>query len=240
MISIALVEDELIAVQSLQRVLDVYAKENDVTFSTTHFPDAVSFLAEYEKNHHRFDIVFMDIEMPMLNGMDAAFKLREMDKQIIIIFVTNMSQYAVRGYEVDALYYIMKPINYQNTAQKLKKALSILTANDGAEIVLAQTNGIIRLSTKSVMYIEIISHKLIYHTMDGNHTAYGTLSKLEDELRPHHFFRCNSCYLVNARYIASISGHTITLQNSETLQISHPKKKQFMTDITNWLGGGNA
>ena len=240
MINIALVEDEQLAMQSLQRVLDVYAKENGVAINATHFVDAVSFLAEYEKNHRRFDIVFMDIEMPLLNGMDAAFKLREMDQQIIIIFVTNMSQYAVHGYEVDALYYIMKPINYQNTAQKLKKALAILSANDSAEIVVAQSNGIIRLSSKTVMYIEIISHKLIYHTTDGNYTAYGTLSKLEEQLRPHHFFRCNSCYLVNARYIASINGRIITLQNAETLQISHPKKKQFMTDITNWLGGSTA
>lgn len=236
MVNIAIVEDEASAYRTLQTILDTYARENGVTFRTKHFQDAVSFLADYKKG---YDIVFMDIELPGLNGMNAAFKLREFDKQIIIIFVTNMAQYAVRGYEVDALYYIIKPINYQNTAYKLKRALSILSANSNAEIVLPQANGLVRLSSQTLTYVEINSHKLIYHTEDNAYIAYGSLSDVEKKLRPHHFFRCNNCYLVNARYIASISGFTITLLNGETLQISHPKKKQFMLDIANWLGDGN-
>lgn len=236
MINIAIVEDEASAAKILQSILDTYASENGVSFRITFFTDAVSFLTNYKKG---YDIVFMDVELPMLNGMDAAFKLREFDKQIIIIFVTNMTQFAVRGYEVDALYYIVKPINYQNTAYKLKRALSILSANHGAEVTLRQANGLIRLSTQSLMYVEIISHKLVYHTETETHTAYGSLSEVENDLRSHHFFRCNSCYLVNAHYISSISGLMVKLLNGEQLKISHPKKKQFMMDIANWLGDGN-
>lgn len=236
MVNIAIVEDEGAASKTLQTILDTYARENGVTFRTKCFADALSFLTEYKTG---YDIVFMDIELPDLNGMDAAFKLREFDKQIIIIFVTNMAQYAVRGYEVDALYYIIKPINYQNTSYKLKRALSILSANSGAEVVIRQANGLIRLSTHVLTYVEIISHKLIYHTEEKTYIAYGSLSDVENELRLHHFFRCNSCYLVNARFIASISGFMVTLLNGEQLKISHPKKKQFMLDIAKWLGDGN-
>ncbi len=236
MVHIAIVEDETSAARMLQSTLDTYARENGVNFQTKRFADAVSFLTDYKKG---YDIVFMDIELPGLNGMDAAFKLREFDKQIIIIFVTNMAQYAVRGYEVDALYYIIKPINYQNTAYKLKRALSILSANSDAEIVLPQANGLVRLSSQALMYVEINSHKLFYHAEDKTYIAYGSLSEVEKNLRPHHFYRCNSCYLVNARYIASITGFVVTLLNGEQLQISHPKKKQFMLDIANWLGDGN-
>ncbi len=231
-----MIEDEPSAARTLRGILDTYARENGVTFKITHFPDAVSFLTDYKTG---FDIAFIDIELPALNGMDAAFKLREIDKKIIIIFVTNMAQYAVRGYEVDALYYIIKPINYQNTAYKLKRALSLLAANSDAEVIISQASGMIRLSTQTLMYVEIISHKLIYHTEDDTYVAYGTLSDVEKKLCEHHFFRCNNCYLVNARYIASISGYVVTLLNGEQLQISHPKKKQFMLDIANWLGEGN-
>lgn len=236
MINIAIVEDEDTAYVALQNILDKYNRENNVNLRITRFSDAVSFLTEYKKT---YDIVFMDIELPGLNGMDAAFKLRESDKKIIIIFVTNMAQYAVRGYEVDALYYIVKPINYQNTAYKLKRAISILEANSDAEIILPQASGLVRLSTQVLIYVEIISHKLFYHTESETHTAYGSLTSVEKKLRPHHFFRCNNCYLVNARFIASISGLDITLLNGKQLRISHPRKKQFMLDMTNWLGEGN-
>lgn len=237
MVNIAIVEDEAPATRMLQTILETYANENGVTFRITCFEDAVSFLTHYKKG---FDIVFMDVELPFLNGMDAAFKLREFDKQIIIIFVTNMTQYAVRGYEVDALYYILKPINYQNTVFKLKRALSILSNNGGSEVVLRQANGLIRLSTQTLVYVEINSHKLLYHTEEETYIAYGSLSEVEKQLRPHAFFRCNSCYLVNARYIASISGFMVTLLGGGQLKISHPKKKQFMLDMVNWLGDGNA
>jgi DNA-binding LytR/AlgR family response regulator len=236
MVNIAIVEDEAAAAKTLQTILDTYARENDVNFHITCYPNAVSFLTDCKKG---FDIVFMDIELPDLNGMEAAFKLREFDKQIIIVFITNMAQYAASGYEVNALYYIIKPINYQNTAYKLRRALSILAANSEEEILLSQASGLVRFSSRVLMYVEIIGHKLIYHTEENQYTAYGVLSDVEKKLRARHFYRCNSCYLVNARYIASITGFTITLLNNEQLQISHPKRKQFMLDIANWLGEGN-
>lgn len=236
MVNIAIVEDEMSAAKMLRHILDTYAKEHGQTFAIKHYGNAELFLTDAKRTH---DIVFLDIELSGMTGMDAAFKLREADKHAIIIFVTNMAQYAVKGYEVDALYYIIKPISYQSVAYKLQKALALLSANDGTQIVLQQPGGIVRLSTQNLMYVEIIGHKLLYHTDADTFTAYGSLTEAEKQLKDAGFFRCHNCYLVNAKYIAAVEGHAINLHDGTQIQISHPRKKQFMIDLMNWLGEGH-
>ncbi|MHC1721772.1 MAG: LytR/AlgR family response regulator transcription factor [Aminipila sp.] len=236
MVNVAIVEDEASAANVLSHHLGVFAQENGLSIQINIYNSAESFLTDTKKS---YDILFLDIELSGMNGMEAAVRVREVDKQVIIIFVTNMAQYAVKGYEVDALYYIIKPVNYQNVAFKLTKALSILKQNKDMDIVLTQQYGLVRLSTRDVIYVEIVSHKLSYHTQDTTHITYGSLSSAENELKDHGFVRCNSCYLVNARYIARVSGHSVILTDGTQLQISHPRKKQFMAELTNWLSMGN-
>ncbi len=237
MFNIAILEDDASASKMLQYILNTYSSKNDVAFNIKVYANAEQFLADTKSS---FDIAFMDVELPGMNGMDAAFKLRETDKHVIIIFVTNMAQYAVKGYEVNALYYIIKPINYQNVSFKLQKALALLATNEDTTIVLRQANGLSRISTRNLMYIEISNHKLMYHTDTDVHTTYGSLSDVEKMLKDNGFFRCNSCYLVNARYIASVSGLSVILHDGTQLQISHPRKKQFLIDLGSWLGDGNS
>lgn len=236
MIRIAILEDDLCAAQTLQATLNAFAEKNDLLFNIRLYTTAEAFLDDARTSH---DIAFLDIELGGMSGMDAAFQLRERDQRVIIIFVTNMAQYAVKGYEVDALYYIIKPISEQSVFYKLQRALALLQANAGTELVLRQSSGLTRISTNDLIYVEITNHRLIYHTDAGAYTAYGSLSDVEKTLRPSGFFRCNSCYLVNARYIQSVVGLSLTLRNGTQLQISHPRKKQFMIDFGSWLGEGN-
>lgn len=237
MYNIAILEDDASAAKSLQYILNTYASKNNVAFNVKVYTNAEMFLADTKTS---YDIAFMDVELPGMNGMDAAFRLRETDKHVIIIFVTNMAQYAVKGYEVNALYYIIKPINYQNVSFKLQKALNLLATNAESTLVLRQPNGLARISTRNLVYVEISNHKLMYHTDTGIFTAYGSLSDVEQELKDYGFFRCNSCYLVNAKYISSVSGLSVILHDGTQLQISHPRKKQFLIDLGTWLGDGNA
>jgi len=235
MIKVAIVEDKDKEAGLLSECLQKYREEKGAEFSAVRFYDAESFLAAFKAE---YDIVFMDIELPGINGMEAARLLRALDDQVVLIFVTNMAQYAVKGYEVAALDYIVKPVKYQKLLFKLQRAVAIVNANREAELIVAQVKGIARISTKDLYYVEVSGHKLTYHTTNGIVLGFGSLSDLEKNLKNYHFMRCNSCYLVNPRFIALVQGLDIIMRDGSELKISQPKRKQFMNDLTNWLGQG--
>jgi DNA-binding LytR/AlgR family response regulator len=234
MFSVAIVEDEKISADLLQKYLTRYAEEKNVTFSIEVFKNAIIFLDNYKT---KYDIVFMDIGMPHMDGMEAAARLREIDQTVILIFVTNMSQFAVKGYEVDAMSFIVKPVAYPNVALKLQKAISRLENNKESEILIRTQDGVIFIDTASLKYIEVSNHRLIYHTKSGDYEGYGTLKKVEEQLFDKHFVRCNSCYLVNLKFVSKVSGWIAVVGGNE-LQISHPKKKTFLGALNKYVGGG--
>ena len=238
MIRVAIIEDDDAYSRSLTDILTAWGAANGERFDIHAFTQAEPFLQEAKAN--AFDMAFLDIELPGIDGMEAAFRLRAFDKKVILFFVTNMAQYAVRGYEVGALYYIMKPVTAEGVAHKLSRAVAVWREQSGGRIVLQDAGAMVTLSTREITYVEVLNHKLHYHTKDGVYLTYGTLSDAEETLRPFHFFRCNSGYLVNAAFIRQVKGFTVVLKTGEELQISHPKKKQFMLDMADYLGGGNA
>lgn len=236
MVNVAIVEDDDTAAELLYGYLHTFEKNSGVRFSIKRFPEAVSFLSEYRS---LYDVIFMDIEMPNISGMEAALKLREFDKQAVLIFVTNMAQFAVKGYEANALDFMIKPVTYSDFSQKIQKALSVIDTNANVELVVARADGFMRVSIKKISYIEVMSHKLLYHTDEETITATGSLTELEEKLKPYSFMRCNSCYLINPKYIRSVQGHNVHMQNGDSLKISHPKRKKFMSELADWLGQGN-
>lgn len=106
-INVAIVEDEQEAVEYLSDCLHRYGEKTGETFSFTHFPEPITFLEKYKPV---YDLVFMDIRMPMMDGMQAAKKLREADTSVLLVFVTRMGDYAIQGYDVGATAFIKKPI----------------------------------------------------------------------------------------------------------------------------------
>lgn len=223
-IRIAIVEDDQIASKTLTDYLNRYAEENPAQFRIRTFGDAVSLLDNYTAE---YDIIFMDIRMPYINGMDAARKLRVLDQKVILIFTTSLTQYAIEGYEVDALSYIIKPIKYYDFALKLSRAIAKVPSVNNAKFEIRTKTRTIRLDPRDIRYVESNGHHLTYHTFSGEYTQYGSLSKLEETLSEFNFARCNSCYLVNLQYVREIKGYTVILDNCE-LKISQPRKKAFV------------
>lgn len=235
MLKIAIVEDNLTAIEQMQLFLDKYSNQHGEHFDIAVFNDAVSFLDRYKPI---YDLVFMDIELPFINGMDAAKRLRALDSDIILIFVTNMAQFAVKGYEVNAMDYIVKPVRYDDFERKLQRVLT-QKRNSSECITIMRKNEVKRILLCEVIYIEVRGHKLIFHTESGLLEGSGTLQKIEEELRPKGFLRCNKCYLVNTRHIASVQGLTLVMNSGDELQIGRPRKKAFMCDLTETIGNGN-
>lgn len=232
MIRIAIVEDEQSAADTLAEHLRAFEKNENVQFEVTHFDSAVKFLTNYRAV---FDVVFMDIELPDLDGMSAAAKLRAIDKSVILIFVTNLAQFAVKGYEVDALDFVVKPVSYYVLSLKLRRAMERLNRQSDAELKITVDDALVRIKISDLKYVEVQGHKLLYHTESGCYKTYGSLKKTEELLADANFERCNACYLVNLKYVTAIKGYSLFI-GGEELQISHAKRKDFVRTVNDYMG----
>ena len=120
MLKIAVVEDQQEVRDELCRFIRQYAAENSLQVEVLPIEDGAVIAEHYEPG---YDIIFMDVEMPGLDGFGAAEKIRAVDADAVLVFVTNMAQYAIKGYEVDALDYVLKPVNYYQFCTKLSRAV---------------------------------------------------------------------------------------------------------------------
>ena len=234
MLRIAIVEDTADDRARLKDYLEKISNECGETSRITEFFDGAAFLESYRPD---YDLVLMDIEMPHLNGMETARELRMRDARVLLIFITNIAQYALNGYEVDALDYMLKPVNYYALALKLKKAQRILRERTGGSMMLPFDGVLRRTPIQSILYVEVSDHKLCYHTYDGESHLTGSMKELEQSLASSHFVRCNNCYLVNLAHVSSVSTDTVWVE-SDALKISRPKRKTFMQALSDYYGGG--
>lgn len=235
MIKIAIVEDDKLEAERIAIYMERYfCTVGDESYSMDCYCDADSFLSGYKA---AYDIIFMDIRMPGTDGMSAAKKLRDIDKQVVIVFVTNMSKYAVKGYEVDALDFIVKPFLYESFEIKMNKILNTVKTRLGKPILI-KTYGETRfVSPANVRYLEMVGHDILFHTTDGDFRMRGSLSSIEKELNSDLFFRCGSGYIVNMKYITKMTGDDIVL-GEDVVRVSRTKKREFKTALANFLGRG--
>lgn len=233
MIRIAIVEDEKRESDQLAEYIEQFSEETGEKFSIKCFESGFDFLSDYNAD---FELVLLDIEMPEIDGMQTAQRLREIDKNVAIIFVTNMAQYAIKGYSVNALDFMLKPISYQNLKLKLQKAIDYVKKNTNFSLVVKTKTEHKRISIKDIRYVEVFGHFLVLHTEREDLQIRGSLSKLEEDARFCCFSRCNDYYLVNMCYVTAFTPTSVSLNGIE-LPVSRRKKKEFFEKLTNFLGG---
>lgn len=234
MLHISLVEDSIRDRELLHRHLDQYAQTHELEFEIHTFPDGIEFLETYDGGS---DIIFMDVEMPHLNGMNVAHRLRQIDPLVVLVFVTNMAQYAVQGYEVDAVDYLLKPIGYPAFESKFKRILTFVHHNESMSIVVPTEGSIVRLSVQEILYLEKDHNKIVYHTEKGQFQTRGTMAERASLLEPHGFSRCTAGILINLRYVSKIEKDLVWLGQIR-LPLSRPQRKNFNNDFLAHLGGG--
>lgn len=184
-------------------------------------------------------MILLDVEMPAMNGMDTARSIRLVDQEVLIMFITNLAQYALNGYEVQAFDYMLKPVSYSALAMKLKLALRVLQKNEDHSIILNQDGELFRVPLSHLYYVEIYSHRLCFHTMerDIDINSTRTLSDLEQELKPDGFVRCHESILVNARYVDHIKGCALTVAGRE-IPISKNRRDEVLKELLACAKGG--
>lgn len=234
MVSMAIVDDDQNDVELLKGYLEQYAKENNCEFYITVFTNAVDFLEQYKP----VDVVFMDIQMEYLDGMRASQKLRQIDESVVLVFITTMAQFAIKGYSVNALDFVVKPVDYKKISMKMKRILRAVSRNAEESIVFTFGNELTRVAVSDIRYFESSGHTVTVHCTGMQPLAVRqSLTGYETKLSgpPYYFIRCNQCFLVNPKHIARIENNVLWL-GDESLQISRSKKKVVLEKFAQYVG----
>jgi DNA-binding LytR/AlgR family response regulator len=231
MINIAIVEDEEEYAGTLSAYISRYVRESGNDLVQTRYTDGSGIVDDYKG---QYDIILMDIKMKYMDGMSAAEQIRKIDPQVIIIFITNMIQYAIKGYAVDALDYVLKPVEYFPFSKTLEKAVERLPHDTKHYLTVSNKDGTVKLAVASIKYIESQGHNLSFHTKDEVVTITATMKSVEKELAAEHFFRCNKGCLVNLSFVEGIRDGCAVVGN-EMLPVSRARKNDFMEALADFL-----
>lgn len=225
-ISIAIVENQ----EEDKNVLESYIRKyqidsSDYDFNITYFQSGILFVDKYKSN---FDIVFMDIDMPQMDGLETAKKIREVDSKVLIIFITNLAQMAIKGYSVNAFDFIPKPVSYYEFSTMLTRALNKNSFDRKT----------VKIDALSIVYAEVVNHSLIFYTQEGEEiNTWDSLSNVYKQVKDLGFAKVNNSQIVNLRSVLLIDGFDITLKNSKHLFLSRKEKKEFYSTFVSFTTG---
>ena len=230
MINICIVEDESDQADLLRNYIQTYGNKNNQQFNITHFSDGIDLVDEYRA---QFDIILLDIQMKHLDGMVAAEKIRKVDADVVIIFITSTVRYAVQGYAVDALGYVLKPVPYLQFEQLFDKAISrVMTKKEKLYIRVSVDERQLKLDCDNIYYIESQRNNVCIHCADEDYITAGPLKKFEEMLSGHGFSKCHNAYIVNLSYVEGVRKEEVLLTSGIILPISRARKKEFMMALT--------
>lgn len=231
MLKVVIVEDEDDAANVLISFLERYAREKKENIMHVRYKCTTDFLSGY----NGADIVFMDINIQNdMDGIKAARKLRQTDSVVTLIFITSFEQFAVKGYEVEAFDFIVKPVSYPDFSLRMNRVLKHVQKEKLDVLHIKNDGKVVIVSVRDIKYVEVIHHKLLFHMTGGVIESTGTLRETEGALADKFFVRCNKCYLVNLWYVRGMDGTSVNV-DGEMLLVSRPRKKEFLSALNRYL-----
>ena len=233
MLHIAVCDDEESFVQNLKEQLMRYAQECAQQIRVTVFYDGSELVNGYDPS---IDLVFLDIQMNQMDGLAAAERIRQMDGEVGIIFLTTLTRYALEGYKYQATNYIIKPMKYARLKAEMDRWMQRRPAKESPSLVVVNDSGRYRVLLKELKYVETFNRNLLLHTEKENILCYRSMKEMERELAGSGFVRCHTSYIVNLFFVKGVKKLEIELLDGTQLPISQPKRKEFMEKLTEYWG----
>ncbi len=244
MIRIGIVDDDRDSRARLGQVIAEYASVHVIEYELNEYESALAFL---DNSPAGFDMLFLDIDMPGMSGMELAEKIRETDHEVVIIFCTNLQQFAINGYSVGALGFMVKPVQTYAFNLNMERALTAVSRNHSRDNKDTETKFVLRdgtisrlVSVSDIDYIEVRQHYLLYNVKDSTSGARvviknrGTMQEAVERLSPYGFWRCSSSFLVNIRSVTAVSRINVFI-GDELLPIGRTFKESFMDAFSRYL-----
>ena len=232
---IAICEDQAVQVNLLNNKIKKWADDYDIEVTINNFTTAESFLFEWE-DYDKYDIIFLDIKLGKISGVELSNIIREKNKNVDIVFVTGFFKYALHGYKVGALQYLMKPIKISDLYFCLNKTQErISNKNDKYMMILETPKKYIKLNCNEIHYCIMFSPYIDIHTSSEKITVRKKISELEREIPSKYFIRCHRSYIVNLKYVKSITKDSVVLESGIRIPISRGRYKDINDTFINYI-----
>lgn len=228
MIKIAICDDDIASLQQIIKYIEEYEK------ARFHIDEFHSGKELIESEDH-YDIILLDIDMPEMNGLDAAQLLRQKDKNVKLIYITNYSDYSVFAFAVHAFAYLLKPLKCQELYQQLEEALEYMAPASVRPLEFHGEEGLLRVPSEDVLYLEYLDRKVYLHTVRGIHTMKCKITELGKQLEPYDFFMPHKSFIVNLYAVKNIRGYDIILTDQTSLPLSQKKSLEFRKALNYYL-----
>ncbi len=229
---IAIIDDSRADADVLKGYLQQYSEEEGNQFNIDYYEASIEFLENFQ---NQYDVLFLDVEMPGSDGLTVAREIREKDSSVAIVFVTNMAQFAVEGYKVNAVDFMVKPVGYYVFTDTLKKAINSVAIRPDTSILINDSEGLYKISSNEIVYVEKSQDKVIFHTISRNYIERNTIKSIKEKLDNNLFGECSYGILVNYEKVRCITKEDVDVGIAK-LPISRRQKKQFTEDYIKYVG----
>lgn len=228
MLNIAICDDEINILNKTKEILENYKKQSISVEVFLKGEDLV-------KSDLKFDIIFLDIDMTGINGIETAKLIREKDKKVKIIYVTNYTDYTSSAFSVHAFGYLLKPVNEKNIYQQLDEAISYMQEEISETLEFNTTDGVVRLELKDIYYFEYKQRKVIMKSKQDTYIIKQKISEIGKNMEAYDFIMPHKSFSVNLYNVKSIKGYDIYMMDGSIIPLSQKKSTQFRHRLNVYL-----
>lgn len=230
MLLVSIIDPSKEDVTHLSALIERYFRRSGTAYVQRVYQSGMEFVRSAENS----DIVFLETDLEKLDGLETARIIRKLGNEAQLIFIARGAEMAIHGYSVDALDYLLKPVESAAVERALDKAVRRLSSRSCAYLALKLPNGTASISTNDITYVEVFDHNLVYHTTGGDYTVRGRLGDVYEQLDHDYFLACNRSFIVNLRYVTEICTDHVIL-NGTKISVSKSHRKEIQSRFSAFM-----